>query len=568
MLFLVALVAARSAHAQSPPASTIKWTEFELTGNLIDDPDRLRRLFEPELRSRKTLDEQARNDLAAFAAKLGYQLVDTAQGPIRGGGTKLTLVLDPVVVVRWVDVSMKQGLWDSLRSNALLDDEVRRRLRVRVGTSLPWERDDRQALLNEDSERIRRFLRDEGYFEAVVEITLEPVGRYGMRARVKATLGPKYKLGRVEIVNASSGGTDLAIPTREVAATFSRGSRFTYARFLADIDRITTMFQRRGYPSVRIIHDFDPLTSFDRRTQKVDVRVSIDPRRKLDVVFEGNDKSSFPDDELTKQLTFGPSGTADDVEVAASARQLERYYQTRGYFDVMVTSERVRLGAFDRVVYRIEPGQVREAKTVAIWCRSYAEAGEAPKSECSLPMRDLEGAIGTRSTARRLFGGTRFVTTAQLAADMLALERYYQARGFQEAKVVVDVAPSQSGWVAAAVSAAQVLSENRPKDLQVRFVVDEGPRTVIEQIHVVFEGRAAGRANAGDEQRLIERINVKSGDPYVRQTLEDRAKDVADWYWSFGRPRARDRARADARQGSARRGRDLQHRGAARAAHR
>src|SRR5205085_12254318 len=131
-------------------------------------------------------------------------------------------------------------------------------------------------------------------------------------------LGPKYKLGRVEVINASSGGTDLAIPAREVAATFKHGSRFTYQRFLEDIDKITVMFQRRGYPSVRVIHDFDPLTSFDRRTHKVDVRVSIDPRRKLDVVFEGNDKSAFPDDTLTRQLTFASSGTADDVEVAAS----------------------------------------------------------------------------------------------------------------------------------------------------------------------------------------------------------------------------------------------------------
>ncbi|HUQ02609.1 MAG TPA: POTRA domain-containing protein [Kofleriaceae bacterium] len=535
----VLAVLARGAAAQSDPAEPVRWTEFEIVGNLIDEPALLRRLFEPEMRTRKTLDEQARNDLAAFAAKLGYQLVDTPHAAIRGGGVKVVLVLDPVVVVRWVDVTMKQSITDALLSNALLDDEIKRRLRVRVGTSLPWERDDRQALLNEDSERIRRYLRDEGYFEASVTITLEPVGRYGMRTRVSATLGPRYELGRVEVVPAGSSDTDLAIPEREVKAAFTRGRRFTYARFLADVDKITTMFQRRGYPSVRVIHDFDPLTSFDRRTRKVDVRVTIDPRRKLDVVFEGNDKTSFPDDDLTRQLTFGPSGTADDVEVAASARALERYYQSRGYFDVAITNERVRLGAFDRVVYRIEPGQIREAKNVTIECRPHVESGEVPKNDCSLPRRDLDAAIGTRLTTRRLLGGTRFVTTAQIAADVVALERFYRARGFQEATVRADVAPTQAGWIASAVGTAQVLAEHRPRDLQIRFVVEEGPRTVIEQVHVVFEGRAAGRANAGDEQRLIERLRVKPGDPYVRQTLEDRAKDVADWYWSFGRPRAR-----------------------------
>ncbi len=523
----------------APAKPAVRWTEFELAGTLIDDPTRLRRMFEPELLARRELTEQARNELAAFAAGLGYQLVDTAHGPARGGGVKLTLVLDPVVVVRWVDVAMKQGWVDAFLSNALLDDEVRRRLRVRVGTSLPWERDDRQALLNEDGDRVRRFLRDEGFFEAEVTINLEPVGRYGMRARVNATLGPSYELGRVEVVNASSGGSDLAISAAEVAATFTRSRRFTYARFLADIDKITAKFQRRGYPSVRVIHDFDPLTSFDRRTNKVDVRVSIDPRRKLDVVFEGNDKSSFPDDDLTRQLTFAPSGTADDVEVASSARALERHYQSKGYFDVAVTSERVRLGAFDRVVYRIEPGQLREVKAVTVLCRTTGDGEGPPSSACSLPRRELEGAIGTRSTARKLFGGTRFVSTAQLTADVAALERYYQARGFQAARAQVEVAPTPAGWVASAVSAAQVLAEDRPRDLHVRFVIDEGPRTVVEEVHVVFEGRAAGRANAGDERQLIKRIGIEPGDPYVRQDLEDAAKDVADWYWSFGRPRAR-----------------------------
>jgi outer membrane protein assembly factor BamA len=135
-----------------------------------------------------------------------------------------------------------------------------------------------------------------------------------------------------------------------VASVFRRRGRFSYARFLADLDKVSEMFQRRGYPSVRAIHDFDPLTSFDRRSHKGDIEISIDPRRKLDVVFEGNDKTTFPDDELARQLTFAAAGTADDVEVAASARAIERFYQSRGLFDVAVTSERVRLGAFDRVV--------------------------------------------------------------------------------------------------------------------------------------------------------------------------------------------------------------------------
>ena len=538
IVVLVALAAGRAAaQPEDAAAQPITWTEVTLEGNLIDDRGRLLRLFEAELRRRPELTVDA-DALAAYTQTIGYQLVDTAVGPTPDArGRRFTLFLDPIVVVRWVDISLRQGIFGGLG-----DDEVRRRLRVRVGTPLPWDAAQRQAVLAEDSERIRRFLRDEGYFEAEVTITARKVGRYGARIVVKAALHNRYQRGRIEIVNGSSGGADLAIPPAEIAGMISRGRcvvgrcRFTYARFLADLDKITAAFQRRGYPSVRVIHDFDPLTSFDRRTRRVDIRITIDPRRKLDIVFEGNDKGSFADDVLARQLTFAAAGTADDVEVAASARALERYYQARGYYDVAVTTERVRLGAFDRVVFRIEPGSVRRVKAVRVVCR---RPGETLPGACSLPQDELEAELGTRTTVTPFFGPTVYATTGQVAADVAALTRYYRGRGFEQAEVGVEIAPSPAGWQAASIAVAEVLAQERTGELHVRFVVDEGPRTVIERIHVVFEGRAAGAGGTGDERRVLERIGIAPGDPYVRPTLDAAAKEVADWYWEFGRPRAR-----------------------------
>jgi outer membrane protein assembly factor BamA len=62
-------------------------------------------------------------------------------------------------------------------------------------------------------------------------------------------------------------------------------ARFTRERFQEDLQAIAKLFQQRGFPAVRVRTDFDPVTSFVRRTHKVPITLTIDPRRKLDVAF-------------------------------------------------------------------------------------------------------------------------------------------------------------------------------------------------------------------------------------------------------------------------------------------
>jgi outer membrane protein assembly factor BamA len=527
--------------ATAPPAPVaeppVQWTRWEVTGTLIDPPARVRALLASDLRSHRALSADARTALAEACERLGYHLQDLAITRPTEGEVVATLVLEPIVMVRWVDVQLSQRFYD-----VLLDDEVRRRMRLRPGVYLPWDAATRQQRLAGEAARIESYLRDEGFIEAKATVGLERVGRYGARVNVRASLGPSYRVGEVTVVNAGTTGTDLALSSADIAAEFHHGwacvlgrCRFTRAQLQADIERVTRRFQRRGYPSVRVQTDFDPRTSFDRASQRVAFTVTIDPRRKIDVVFEGNDRDDFPDELLAGELTFGAATSADDIEVAASARALERLYQSRGYLDVVVTSERVRLRAFDRVVYRIEPGPVRIVRSVDFDCRG-ADGVAAP---CSLPASELADAVTTRPAASfRLFSVPTYPTRELLAADVAALERLYRNRGFLSARARLSVAPRRSGWASAAVAAAQVIGDVAPPDVHVRFEIDEGPRTVIERIEIVFEGGAAGGRHAGDEARIRARLKVRADDPYLRDQLEAEAQALKDWYWSLGRPRA------------------------------
>lgn len=528
----------------APVAPPLQWTTWEVTGDLVDPVTILTALVEPEVIKRRALTEAARTDLAEVFARLGYQLLEIATTR-RPDGIHATFRVAPILLVRWVDV-------DVSARRVFIGDDIRRRLRLRPGEPLPFADRDRQILLDDEVERALAYLRDEGYLEAKVSVTVTPLDRASASVRVAVELGPAYEVGEVTVENVSQTAAPLAVAPEAIRAAFfhrdqylplvplTRPRRFTRAQLQADLDELTRRFQRRGYPAVRVTSDYDPKTSLDRKTKKVDLTIKIDQRRFLDVVFEGNDPDRVPDAELTKVLTFASAATVDDYEVAASARELERYYQSRGYFDTMVSHERVRFRAFDRVVFRIEPGATRAVRSIEMACR-----GPRGPQPCTLPNGDLIDAVGTRpegGLALPIFGtATAPTTTAQLAADVAALERLYRDRGFPRVKVTVAVAPTQAGWAAAALAAAELATERRRDDLRVRFSIDEGPRTLISQVNVVFEGAATGDNTAADERAVRERIKgkVKVGAPYVRDDLDAAAQALGDWYWSLGRPRAK-----------------------------
>ncbi|MBK9032807.1 MAG: BamA/TamA family outer membrane protein [Myxococcales bacterium] len=517
----------------------MQWTEWEVVGTFIDPAATVRAILEPEVGKLRVLTDAAREQLLEVCERIGYRLLDLRTTRLPDGGIRATLEVAPILVVRWVDVSVSSR-------GVFLDDEIRRRLRLRPGAALPYDEGPRQRLLDEETQRVRTYLRDEGYFEAAVTISVTRTGAYGATVAVTAALGPSYRAGTITVENTSQAGGALAIPVREVQAVFDHRqvclrlafpptcpTRFTRSQLQADLEEITRRFQRRGFPAVRVASDFDPVGSIDRKTKTVSLTLKIDERRKLDVVFEGNDPDRVPDEDLAGVLTFAAATTVDDFEVAASARAIEQYYQARGNFDVMVSSERVRFRAFDRVVFRIEPGQPRSVRAVEMTCR-----GASGPQPCSLPLGDLTGAIGTRTDEFSFFGSSASPTTALLTSDVAALERLYHRRGFLRATARVAVAPTAAGWGAAALAMAEVAVDRAPTALRVRFTIDEGPRTTINQVNVVFEGAATGGGTAADERQVRARLGFKVGDPYVRDTIEAAAKRLEDWYWSVGRPRA------------------------------
>jgi outer membrane protein insertion porin family len=538
------------------PDVPINWTELELEGSFVESVDTVRALLAPTMERHHALTRTSRAEIEHSINAFGYHVVGLGTRDA-GGKTHAVLHIAPLPIVRRIEIDVRQSVWDKL-FKAFFDDELKRRMRVRLGAYLPWSPVERACQLYGETQRIREFLQDEGYFEARATIE-QKVSGAAVELEVEVDLGPAYTVDieRIQIPDAGA----LAVDVGEIREKFRHlgtcllpklicygTPRFSRAQHQSDLQAVVELFHARGYPAVRVRSDYEPAQSIDRRTKKVRFSVTIDQRRRLDVVFEGQD-SGLNTNDLRKQLTFNQASSTDDVEANDSARAITAYLQSRGYFDARVTWSRERFGVFDRLIYRIDQGSSRNVRSVRfIGNRAVSYA-------------DLIEVIGTKPErlSASLLGKTTRATAELLAGDVDRIVDLYRRRGYREARVRVSASTEPDGLDSAALTAALVLS-SRGSGLHVRFAIDEGQPTLLGEIHV--EVGAKGEEIETPDDRLLcvqvlrDLADLLGNDRFAKPAADDRcfsraddvpfreddvaatADQLKDKLYSAGRPRA------------------------------
>jgi outer membrane protein assembly factor BamA len=482
---------------------SVTWSEFDIEGQLRDSPATARALFTPVMTRLNSLTDSARTEVVATAAKFGYHVVGLATRDTPTG-THAVVHVAPLPLVRKVDIDIKQSPFA-----ILLDDQVRRRMRIRTGTYLPWTPVDRKCELDDEQARIADYLHfDEGYFDAKVEHRETRRGD-GLEITIQVQLGDPYSSGAVQVApNDALSDVDR----REIIRQFQHdsglfsfgGSRFTRTRHLEDIKRVVTLFQKRGFPAVRVHTSFeqDPQGSFNRRTHAVDFTVTVDPRRYVEVRFEGRDPDALPG-ELRDHLTFDGAASSDDVEAANSARSLVDYLQSRGWFEAHVTwmRERIQTPSFDRIRFWVELG-----KQLPVHDISFAGNKEFASDQ-------LEAVIGTtqEKLSTSLFGGNTNATRAQLDDDVRQITDFYRRAGYRDASVRFEIATDPAAFGSAALIAA-LAAADRGDGLYVRYVISEGAPTLLSRIEVEIAG--ADKLPAADLRELCATAIAELADLY------------------------------------------------------
>jgi outer membrane protein assembly factor BamA len=543
------------APAEGTDMTPTTWTTFEVTGRFIDGAKTVRALFEPTMRRHSGFTNDLRDELRRSAKAFGYHVVG-----IGLRGTEVVIHVEPLPIVRIVNVD--PGVpWYGALFTRLLHDDVRRRMRVRTGSYLAWDPIRRRCEIEREKDRVIEYLHDEGYFDAKVSMRQRASQDNGISIDVKLDLGDPYQ---TQVSRITVPGVDvLAANINEIRDKFVHKGRcvlgdgstaklcygpapFKRVEHQADIEKVKRMFQDRGYPAVRVSTDFSPERSIDRRTKTVRFAVSVDQRRRLEVLFEGHDPDSVKEEDLRKQLTFNAASSSDEVEAEASAAAIAAYLQSKGYFDARVTWLKERFGPLDKLVYRIEQGRSRSVRRVDV------------VGNRVLPEADVRAALGTKTAklSRSLFGGSTSATSALLADDVSRIVDLYRRNGYRDARVRVTASTDESGLESAALTAALV-SANRGEGLFVRFAIDEGQPTVITQVQIAF---GASDDLTPENKRLCEQLLADLAELYkhprlaaptgnrcigVAENLAFREDDAADTddklkdrLFGRGRPRA------------------------------
>ncbi len=213
----------------------------------------------------------------------------------------------------------------------------------------------------------------------------------------------------------------------------------------------------------------------------------------LSVEIEGN--KAFTDAELF-ELTPAAGAVLDRYEVNRARDDILQKYKQKGYYYVTVDVDEAALGEY-RVVYRITEGpRVRIRKILYEGNRSYG------------PQR-LKTRVESKTYIWIFRAGA--LDEDQAARDALAVQGYYREQGFLDARVGyrLDFDPI------------------RRADLNLVFVIEEGPRYKIREIHT-----------AGNEifpaERLLSVMQL-GPDKFAREdVLQEDIKRVRDLYGENG----------------------------------
>ena len=226
------------AAATDVAAPPVTWTDFEVQGSFSDNPATVRALLAPTMQRHRALTDTAREDVQEVAAAFGYYLVGlgTKATP---DGTKAIVHLAPLPMVRNVEVDT------SLSLSGRLDEEIRRRMRLRTGAYLPWSPSERTCELDAERRRLEEFLADEGYFDASVRIETRSKGTAvvlrGIEGKGAARLGERLRQAVCSEVVEHDG--------RKIQVTLSGGVASLADTSVPSADELVATADRRLYVS-------------------------------------------------------------------------------------------------------------------------------------------------------------------------------------------------------------------------------------------------------------------------------------------------------------------------------
>ena len=352
---------------------------------------------------------------------------------------------------------------------------------------------------------LMKFFQQNGYFEADVKPEIQPDAAHEIVNVVfRVSLNRRAKFGRVLLKGISPEEEQ-----RLQKALKSWGARVRVSAIRAgrpySLRRIQNATQY--LESQLISHDYLGSrvqmagAEYDPATHRADVQFEVTPGARAHVKVEG---AHLWGRTQKKLLPVYQIAGLDPELIQESRENLISHFQSKGYFDVAVQSDVQPAPNGQTILFRVIKGARHKVKEVDI-------VGNQELSD-----DQLQGRVKVQK-GRLLSHGAFSQRLVKTSADNL--KRVYQAAGFSSVRVTPEV--RRDGG-----------------NISVAFRVKEGPRDIVESLHVL------GNTTVPVSTLAPQGLKITEGQPYSTKRVDEDRSQIGAQYLRLGYLNANFRATA------------------------
>ena len=348
--------------------------------------------------------------------------------------------------------------------------------------------------------RLKDTLRDEGLYEAKVEVTQEARQEtHQMDVIVKVQPGPRVRLGNVVLLNNSDYKDAQILKLFRIKP----GSEITVSKVQSGTNRIRKFMEKSGHLSARVsVRRGD----YDAPSDTLPLTLEVTQGPKVQVSVQG---AKFSRSDLQRLIPVYQERAVDADLLEEGKRNLRERMERQGYFDATVdytVSSTTAKGANsdsgaqqETIIYKIDRGPRYKQLTIEITGNHYFSKGVLLSRMSIVPSS--------------LFVKPRF-SRRLLDSDLLSMKSLYAANGFLSASV--------TGTTPAA-------NQQKGGELLVKINIDEGKQTLVAGLKI--EGN-----QSISEEELRENLGSLPGQPYSEISVASDRDNILALYFNQGFP--------------------------------
>ncbi len=406
------------------------------------------------------------------------------------GGLSVTFILEPALYFGIFDFP---GATKSFSYTRLLQV-------VDIPNRTPY----REELVTKAEDNLRQFFVSAGFFQAQVQAQSQ-FAEAQMLANVvfRVDLGKRAKLGNVEIQGVEPGEADrLRRRTRSLWATatgssLKPGKPYTPKRIDSGIKRMKRDLAKQGHLASKVRLDHP---DYHKDSHRADVVMDARPGPIVKVHVTGAKLSALPflrDRNMKKLIPIFSEGAVDPDLVEEGRRNLIDFFQSKGYFDVKVTTNFQNESSHVELLYKVERGSRHSVESVDFRGNQHFAS--------DLLIRQ----VAVRAHRPLLVSRGKF-SDKLIRQSVAGVTAFYKNQGYENVKVDPDVV-------------------DREPQVYVTFQIVEGPQTLVDNLTI--EGNTHIPMSALSPKGGL---RLRTGQPFSLKALADDRSHIMAAYLDLG----------------------------------